>query len=78
MNVADIIRDLRARKEKLEQCIAALEDLQSAQGAPGGLPRAGRSGRKSMGEQERQEVSARMKRYWASRRKRRAENAKRR
>jgi hypothetical protein len=71
MDLYKAIQDLYAEKEKLERVIASLEDLQRAAG--GGIPPvpgAGkRRGRKSMGADERQEVSDRMKRYWASRRK---------
>jgi hypothetical protein len=48
--------------------IAALEELQ--RNGSGQLPMtAKRRGRKSMSSEERQEVSARMQSYWASRRK---------
>jgi hypothetical protein len=71
MDLYKAIQDLYAEKEKLERVIASLEDLQRAAG--GGIPPspgAGkRRGRKSMGSDERQEVSERMKKYWASRRK---------
>jgi hypothetical protein len=72
-----VIRDFYAEKEKLERVIASLEDLQRT--ADGGIPPMpnieGRRGRKSMGAAERQEVSARMKRYWASRGKARFREA---
>lgn len=71
MDLYKAIQDLYAEKEKLERVIASLEDLQRAAG--GGIPPAPKSekrrGRKSMSADERQEVSARMKKYWASRRK---------
>ncbi|MGA7234915.1 MAG: hypothetical protein WBY44_04515 [Bryobacteraceae bacterium] len=71
MDLYKAIQDLYAEKEKLERVIASLEDLQRAAG--GGVPPAPgsgkRRGRKSMGAEERQEVSDRMKKYWASRRK---------
>ncbi len=71
MDLYKAIQDLYAEKEKLERVIASLEDLQRAAG--GGvpaMPKTGkRRGRKSMSADERQEVSARMKKYWASRRK---------
>jgi hypothetical protein len=69
MDLYKAIQDLYAEKEKLERVIASLEELQRAAG--GGIPPspAGkRRGRKSMGPDERQEVSERMKRYWARRR----------
>jgi hypothetical protein len=71
MDLSQAIQDLKAEKEKLEKVIASLEELQY--GAGGAIPSmpddATRRGRKSMGSEERQEVSARMKKYWASRRR---------
>ena len=71
MNLYSAIQDLYAEKEKLERVIASLEDLQRAAG--GGIPPVPKTGkqrgRKSMGADERREVSARMKKYWAGRRK---------
>jgi len=68
MDLFKAIAELQVEKEKLDRVIASMEELQhskSGQSAPGGRsPR----GRKSMGAQERLDVSARMKRYWASRR----------
>jgi hypothetical protein len=69
MDLHKTIQDLYAEKEKLEDVIASLEELQRAASANVLTP--GRSkgrGRKSMGAQERQEVSDRMKKYWARRR----------
>jgi hypothetical protein len=70
MDLYKAIQDLYAEKEKLERVIASLEDLQRAAG--GGIPPSPgsgkRRGRKSMGQDERQEVSERMKKYWARRR----------
>ncbi len=70
MDLYKAIQDLYAEKEKLERVIASLEELQRTSGTlppmPDGLSR---RGRKSMSAKERQEVSERMKRYWASRRK---------
>jgi hypothetical protein len=71
MDLYKAIQDLYAEKEKLERVIASLEELQRTAGAD--LPpvkAAGRRGRKSMDVKERQEVSERMKKYWAGRRKR--------
>ncbi len=61
------IRDLRNELKRLDRLIAALEAMQNGehQGDAVILPR---RGRKNMSAEERQEVSARMKRYWASRR----------
>ena len=71
MDLYKAIQELYAEKEKLERVIASLEELQRAAGSVPAPPRGGRRrGRKSMGAKERQEVSERMKRYWANRRKR--------
>jgi hypothetical protein len=69
MDLQKTIQDLYAEKEKLERVIASLEELQRAADANSsvmGLSK--RRGRKSMGSDERQEVSERMKKYWANRR----------
>jgi hypothetical protein len=71
MDLSKTIQDLYAEKEKLERVIASLEELQRAAGlsvppAPGSGKR---RGRKSMSPDDRQEVSERMTKYWASRRK---------
>jgi len=70
MDLSKALQDLYAEKEKLERAIASLEALQRAGGE---LPRptgtGKRRGRKSMNLQERAEVSERMKKYWANRRK---------
>lgn len=65
MDLNKAIRDLHKELEKLNQLIEALEEFKST----GTLPAPRRRGRKSMGEQERQVVSERMKKYWADRRK---------
>ena len=69
MDLLKTIQDLYAEMEKLEDVIASLEELQRAASANALTP--GRSkgrGRKSMGATEREEVSRRMKHYWAGRR----------
>jgi hypothetical protein len=69
MDLSKTIQDLYAEKDKLERVIASLEELQRAADANSQvMGRSKRRGRKSMGSQERQEVSARMKKYWAGRR----------
>jgi hypothetical protein len=69
MDLYKAIQELYAEKEKLERVIASLEELQRTAGAVPDLPKGTkRRGRKSMNPKERQEVSARMKRYWESRR----------
>jgi hypothetical protein len=71
MDLYKAIQDLYAEKEKLERVIASLEELQRTAGAVPVLPPklAKRRGRKSMSSEERQEVSERMRKYWANRRK---------
>jgi hypothetical protein len=71
MDLYKAIQDLYAEKEKLERVIASLEELQRAAGGtvPPAPSSGKRRGRKSMNVDERQEVSARMKKYWAARRK---------
>src|ERR1035437_151266 len=69
MDLYKAIQDLYAEKEKLERIIASLEELQRTTGPLPVLPKpAKRRGRKSMNPSERQEVSERMRKYWASRR----------
>jgi hypothetical protein len=67
MDVRETIHLLKIEKERLEHAIALLEELQ---GGGGHLPEITpkRRGRKSMSPEERMEVSARMKKHWASRR----------
>lgn len=71
MDLHQLIHDLRTEREQIDTVIRDLELLQSA---PGPLSRpilpVGRRGRKSMGVEERQQVSKRMKEYWAKRRHR--------
>ena len=70
MDLYKAIQELYAEKEKLERVIASLEELQRTAGSLPIPPTGGkRRGRKSMNPKERQEVSERMKKYWASRRK---------
>ena len=70
MDLHKAIQELRLEKERLEQVIASLEELQgSAAVVPPLAQRVKCRGRKFMDPQERQEVSQRMKKYWAARRK---------
>ena len=67
IDLSNTLRDLYAEKERIERVIASLESLQN--GTVGSdLPEKGRRGRKSMGPEERLEVSERMRKYWAGRR----------
>jgi hypothetical protein len=67
MDLYDAIQKLYTEKESLLRAIAALEALQGAASGTAAITRSKR-GRKSMNPDERQEVSLRMKKYWASRR----------
>jgi hypothetical protein len=70
MDLFKLIQELKAEKERLERVIASLEELEHASVLNISAPpdERKRRGRRSMGAEERQEVSARMKKYWASRR----------
>jgi len=67
MTVGEMITALRREEALLAAAIATLGRLEAEQREAG----AGRSrrGRKSIGEQERQEISRRMRQYWQDRRK---------
>lgn len=67
MDLSDAIQKLYAEKQSLVRAIAALEALQQNSKLGDAVRRSGR-GRKSMNPEERQEVSLRMKKYWANRR----------
>jgi hypothetical protein len=65
MKVNKLIAELNAAIEKLKRMVGRLEQLDGnfETAAPS------RQGRKSMGAEERLEVSKRMKKYWANRRR---------
>ena len=67
MDLQTAIRELYAEKERIDRVIASLEQYLQGTG-PGPGPERRRRGRKSMGPEERLEVSARMRSYWAARR----------
>ncbi len=68
MDLDKIIRDLYEEKKLLDETIERLEMmLHAGSGSRVVPPR--RRGRKGMTENERREVSQRMKEYWAQRRK---------
>ncbi len=71
MDLEKIIKELVREKKALDQSIALLEEMM----ATGGSAPKGRRGRKSMGPDEREEVSKRMKKYWASRRVKRSRDS---
>jgi len=72
MNYDAVIADLRAKARALLECADALERLNRTPAIPAGVKIPGRRGRRSMPASERQEVSERMKRYWAKRQRERA------
>jgi hypothetical protein len=70
MDLTKALRELHLEKQRIDRAIVSLEELaRDTRTAP--IPEAlgERRGRKSMGEAERRDVSARMKKYWASRRR---------
>ena len=71
MDLDSVLRFLHEEKQKLERVIASLEQLLAIQ-AIGSTTAATakKRGRKSMSEEERRTVSARMKRFWTERKKR--------
>ena len=69
MDLDSLLKHLIRQKELLDKAITLLEEwLDTTEQPP--APK-GRRGRKSMGTEERQEVSNRMKNYWAARRAKR-------
>jgi hypothetical protein len=69
MDLQKTIQELQFQKQRLERTIAELEQLQNGDGGDRVAVQAKRRGRKSMGPEERQDVSRRMKHYWETRRK---------
>jgi len=65
MDLQKAIQELYSERERIDEVIHSLEQFLSTNGT--GLPRR-RRGRKSMGAEERQVVSERMRSYWAQRR----------
>jgi len=65
MDLSKTIQELYTEKERIDEVIASLEQFLAA-GGQGPMRR--RRGRKSMGADERQVVSERMRSYWATRR----------
>lgn len=65
MDLQKAIRDLYEEKARIDGVIASLELYLQRNGS---VTAKRKRGRKSMGPEERQEVSARMRSYWAARR----------
>ena len=71
MDLYEAIRKLYEEKKRLEHAIKELEKLRAGGCPPPAEPSGTRRGRHSMGRAERQQVSQRMRKYWAARRKNR-------
>jgi hypothetical protein len=78
-----IVQTLTALRTERQILTAAIENLEQLERCRAGQPASPaqsyngkRRGRKSMGSEERQEVSARMKRYWSGRRQAKAHRAR--
>lgn len=69
MDLYKAIRQLYEERARLDRVIASLEELQRAAGGDTGGETPKRRGRKTMSEEERRQVSERMKQYWADRRR---------
>ena len=67
MDLYRIIGDLVEERNRLQRIIESLEAMDGLAAKPA-RPRAAGRGRKSMDHAARQEVSERMKQYWAKRR----------
>jgi hypothetical protein len=68
MDLYKTIKDLHEQKKRLDVVIESLEEMQrTGKTAPAGEQK--RRGRRFMDAEARKEVSERMKRYWAKRRK---------
>jgi hypothetical protein len=68
MDLYRIIRELVQERDRLQRIIDSLEEMRPDAGASLLQSRGKRRGRKSMDTAGREEVSDRMKRYWARRR----------
>ena len=70
MNLMELIRSLHREKESIDRAIASLEELLQISRPHSYTPSSSkRPGRKSMSAAERQQVSQRIKEYWAAKRK---------
>jgi hypothetical protein len=73
MDIERILAELRAERERIDGIIEAIERYRQT-GKMVAEPR--HRGRKFIGPEDRQEVSERMKRYWARRRAEKAHKAR--
>jgi len=76
MDLYETIQDLYAEKERLERVIASLEALMGIGQPEAPKLKGSKRGRKSMSPTEREEVSARMKKYWDRRRQDQTKSAR--
>ena len=75
MDLDKVIAKLQGERAKLDEIIASLEQLKrSGADVPKEVIKK-RRGRKFMNEEDRREVSERMKRYWAARRNKKSEES---
>ena len=65
-HIREAIRSLESEVQRIQEAIAMLRSIEQP-----GLPLRARRGRKSMGAEERKQVSERMRRHWARLRKER-------
>jgi hypothetical protein len=75
MDVYRIIRELVLERDRLQRIIDSLEEM-VPNGRSQARPETKRRGRKSMDRAARDEVSERMKRYWAQRKAARSTHVK--
>ena len=67
MDLNKTIQILHTERERLTKLIAYLEHLKTSKAEPSRRKPQRRRGRKRMSQSEKQEVSERMKKYWAAR-----------
>lgn len=76
MDLDRIIRELTRERDRIQRIIDSLEvmalETDAGRRTGGRARREERRGRKFMGEAERQQVSLRMKKYWAENRQKKA------
>jgi tagatose-1,6-bisphosphate aldolase non-catalytic subunit AgaZ/GatZ len=73
MDLFKVIDELREERKRLDYTIKALENIMEGEEIASWVKPSKRRGRKSMSREERQRVSDRMRRYWAARRKKAAQ-----
>ncbi|MGA2193801.1 MAG: hypothetical protein ABSH40_00915 [Bryobacteraceae bacterium] len=75
IDLRKVLKDLYTQRDRLEHVITSLEALQQGSAAELLPQKKTNRGRKSMGPEERREVSERMRKYWAARRKKKTQTA---